>query len=150
MFTERFATPDGKGHFATAEETPPAETPDEQYPFTLTTGRVLFHYHTASMTGRTDTLAGELEEGFVEMNQEDAQSLGVENGERVTVRSARGSIDVPARVGTDVPPGLVFVPFHFARTQANVLTNPAYDPACKMPEFKVCAVDIRRAAAAGG
>jgi formate dehydrogenase alpha subunit len=145
MFAERFNTPDGKGHFVPAEFKPPAELPDEQYPYVLTTGRVIFHYHTASMTKRTDSLASELAEGFVQINPSDAAELEIKDGERVVVRSRRGKIEVRARVSGDIPSGVAFVPFHFAGTRANALTNPAFDPACKMPEFKVCAIDIEKA-----
>ena len=144
MFTETFNTPDGRGHFIPVAYRPPAELPDGEYPFLMTTGRVIFHYHTASMTKRTDKLAGELSEGFVQMNPADAARLDIHEGQRVTLTSRRGKIEVKARITPDVPGGITFVPFHFAQTGANNLTNTAFDPACKMPEFKVCAIKIEK------
>jgi formate dehydrogenase major subunit len=145
MFAESFSTPDGKGHFLPVRYKPPAELPDRRFPYLLTTGRVIFHYHTASMTGRTDSLAGELSDTFIQINPDDAGRMGVADGERVTVISRRGRITVKARVSGDIASGITFVPFHFGNTKANLLTNPAFDPACKMPEFKVCAVNIEPA-----
>jgi formate dehydrogenase major subunit len=144
MFTEKFNTPDGKGHFVPAEFRPPAELPDDEYPFVLSTGRVIFHYHTGSITGRADSLTGELSEAFLQMNPIDAGRLRITDGERVIASSRRGKIGVKARLSDDIPAGVTFVPFHFAGTAANVLTNPAFDPACKMPEFKVCAIKIEK------
>jgi formate dehydrogenase alpha subunit len=144
MFTEKFNTPDGKGHLVPAAFKPPAEIPDEEYPFVLSTGRVIFHYHTGSLTGRADSLKGELSDAFLQINPVDAEGLKIRDGESVQASSRRGTIRVKARLSDEVPPGLTFVPFHFAATAANVLTNPAFDPACKMPEFKVCAIKIEK------
>ena len=145
MFTEKFNTPDGKGHFQPVEYKPPAELSDEDYPYMLTTGRVIFHYHTGSMTRRTDSLHGELPEAFVQIHPEDARELKISNGEEVIVKSRRGQVEVKTRISPDITKGVVFIPFHFNRANANVLTNPAFDPACKMPEFKVCAVNVEKA-----
>lgn len=144
MFTEKFNTPDGKGHFQPVEYKPPAELPDEGYPFILTTGRVIFHYHTGTMTRRTDSLSGELPEAFVQINPKDARSLDIDDGEKVAVKSRRGRLEIKARVSQDIAKGVVFIPFHFDSANANILTNPAFDPACKMPEFKVCAVKLKK------
>jgi formate dehydrogenase major subunit len=142
FFTTKFNTPDGLGHFQLVDYHPPAELPDDEYSYVLTTGRSIFHYHTGTMTRRTPKLNGEVPEGFVQVNPTDAAKEGIRSGDVVTVRTRRGHIDVPARVTTEVPPGLLFVPFHFAEACANVLTNPALDAACKMPEYKVCAAEI--------
>ncbi len=142
MFIAKFNTPDGLGHLQAVQFKPPAELPDEEYPFMLTTGRTIFHYHTGSMTRRTSPLNNEVPSGFVQINPEDATKLGITPGTKVTLRSRRGSVDTNVRITSQVPPGLFFVPFHFAESCANVLTNPALDPACKMPEFKVCAVNV--------
>jgi len=150
MFAEKFNTPDGKGHFLPVEFKPPAESPDDEYPYVLTTGRVIFHYHTGTTTRRTENLNRELSDGFVQMNPADARQLHVQNGEAVKLRSRRGEIIVQTRISTDIPEGVVFVPFHFGKARANVLTNPAFDPACKMPEFKVCAVAIEPLQKNGG
>ena len=140
MFVQKFNTPDGLGHFQAIDFKPPAELPDEEYPYALTTGRILFHYHTGSMTLRTGLLADEVAASFVQVNPADARRQGICDGSRVTLRSRRGSIDTDVRISDDVPAGLLFVPFHFGDSCANVLTNPELDPGCKMPEFKVCAV----------
>jgi formate dehydrogenase major subunit len=144
MFIEKFNTPDGKGHFMPAAFKPPAEGPSEEYPFILSTGRVIFHYHTGSLTGRADSLRGELSEAFLQINPGDARRLEIRDGERVHASSRRGTVELRARISVDVPAGMTFMPFHFAGTAANVLTNPAFDPACKMPEFKVCAIKIEK------
>jgi len=149
MFTEEFNTPDGKGHFQAVEYKPPAEPTDDKYPYILTTGRVIFHYHTGSMTRRTDSLSSEVPEAFVQINPEDAHELRIRDGQEVKVRSRRGELQIKAKVGPETNKGVVFIPFHFDRSNANVLSNPAFDPACKMPEFKVCAVGIEKAGKRG-
>ena len=126
------------------EHQDPAEMPDEEYPFILTTGRNIFHFHTGSMTRRSAKLEQESPEAYVEVNPDDATELGVSDGEQVKVVSRRGEIQTKAWVTDRVPRGLVFAPFHYAEAAANVLTNPAFDPACKMPEFKVCAIKIEK------
>jgi len=142
MFLEKFNTPDGLGHFQGVEYKPPAEVPDEEYPYFLTTGRSIFHYHTGAMTRRTPKLLDEVPRGFVEVNPEDASKAGVKDKDVVTLKTRRGSIEAEARVTDEVPPGLLFVPFHFADSCANVLTIPALDPSAKCAETKVCAVKM--------
>jgi formate dehydrogenase alpha subunit len=137
----------GKGLFHGIAYLSPAENVDEEFPFWFSTGRVFAHYHTGTMTRNSPTLHAEIEEGFIEMNAEDAQKLGVGNGEMVTVSSRRGTVDTKAMVTKRVNQGSVFMPFHFIETCANILTNPAHDPICKIPELKVCAVNIVKAAA---
>ena len=117
---------------------------DPEYPFLLTTGRSLFHFHTGSMTRRTPLLDRELPKPAVEMNPEDAAALGVRSGGRVVVESASGSLEVEARTTDSVPPGTVFFPFHFAEAPANLLTAADLDPRSKIPEFKRTPVRIRR------
>jgi len=145
MFTEKFNTPDGKGCFQPVEYKPPAEVSDDKYPYILTTGRVIFHYHTGSMTRRTDSLSSELPDAFIQIHPEDARELKISNGERVVVKSRRGQLEIKTRISADITRGVVFIPFHFNLANANILTNPAVDPVCKMPEFKVCAVNIEKA-----
>ena len=142
MFLEKFNTPDGLGHFQTVEFKPPAEVPDEEYPYVLTTGRSIFHYHTGTMTRRTSRLNDEVQHGFVEVNPKDAKKAGVRDRDMVALSTRRGSIEVQAKVTDEVPPGLLFIPFHFADSCANVLTNPALDPSCKCAETKVCAASM--------
>jgi formate dehydrogenase alpha subunit len=140
MFGQAFPTADSLAHFQAVEYRPPAELPDAEYPNILNTGRSLFHYHTGTMTRRTDNLNSEVPEGYVEINPEDALRLSIRSRSRIVLETRRGKIEVIAKVTERVPQGSIFVPFHFSESCANVLTNPAADPKCKMPEFKVCAV----------
>ncbi len=140
LHRERFVR--GKGRFHAVEFREPAELPDAEYPLTLTTGRVLYHFHSRTMTGRVEGLQELVPEAYVEINPADAERLGIRDGARVRVVSRRGAIEVRAMVTERVPVGTVFVPFHFGEAAANLLTNPALDPRSKIPEFKVCAVRI--------
>lgn len=132
----------GKGNFAALEFKEPAELPDYDYPLILTTGRIIFHYHTGTMTRRTEILNREVPTGYVEINPRDAEKLGVADGELVLVQSRRGEINIKALVTKRVPEGVIFIPFHYAECAANVLTNPALDPVAKIPEYKACAVRV--------
>ncbi len=138
----------GLGRFAPVDFLPPAELPDDEYPLLLTTGRVLWHYHTGSLTRRAQGLAAIYPEGFIEMHPEDAARLGVASGELVEVSSRRGQVNVKADVTEKIQPGVVFMTFHFAESAANLLTNSAFDPVAKIPEFKACAVKVARLPAA--
>jgi formate dehydrogenase alpha subunit len=132
----------GKGKCHPCEYVPPAEEPDEEYPFRLTTGRVNPHWHTRSMTGRSPTLEREAPHAFVEINPEDAKRLGVRSNWMVRVASRRGEIVLRTRVSDIVPPGTVFIPWHYQEAAANRLTIAALDPDAKIPDLKVCAVRI--------
>lgn len=143
LYMESFTR--GLGRFSPAVYRPPAEAPDDEYPFVLTTGRTYFHWHTGTMTRRTHLLDREERTPFVEINPEDAGRLGVRERDELLVASRRGEISVAARVTAMVVPGVVFIPFHFAEGAANALTNNVLDPESAIPEFKVCAVRIRRA-----
>ena len=142
LHKDRFSR--GLGHFTPVEFKEPAEAPDEEYPFTLTTGRIMFHYHTGSMTRRSEKLDQEVPDGYVEISPEDADRLGIGKSERIRVVSRRGEIETQAWITRRVPPGTVFIPFHFAEAAANVLTNPALDPVAKIPEYKVAAVRVEK------
>ncbi len=132
----------GKGKFHVVQFRPPAEMPDEKYPFTLITGRNLYHYHTGTMTRKSKALHEKLPKNYLEMAGEDAKNLGLTTKEQVRVISQRGEITVEVHITSRVKPGTVFLPFHFAEAAANILTNDAKDPACDIAEVKVCAVDI--------
>jgi formate dehydrogenase alpha subunit len=134
--------PIGKGKFTPCEFREPAETPDAEYPLVLTTGRLLFHYHTGTMTRRSPSLVREIDRAFVEVNPADAGELGIREGDLVKVSSRRGSVEVDAKVTDKVGKGVIFMPFHFAEAAANTLTNSALDPVSKIPEYKVCAARI--------
>jgi formate dehydrogenase alpha subunit len=130
----------GLGRFMPIEHLPPAELPDEQYPFILSTGRVLYHWHGGELTRRARGLLAVYKEALIEVNPEDAIRLKVDG--RVRVTSRRGSIEARAWVTDRVPPGMVFANFHFPETGANELTIAALDPVAKIPEYKVCAVKV--------
>lgn len=132
----------GLGTFITVDFIPPDELPDNEYPFLLTTGRIYFRYHTATMCGRTSVLEREEPEGYVEINPSDAERLGIKDRSKVKVISRRGEIELRANVTDRTPEGSIFIPFHFREARANILTNPATDPEAKIPEYKVCAVRI--------
>jgi predicted molibdopterin-dependent oxidoreductase YjgC len=134
----------GRGVFHALEYRPPAEEPDEDYPYTLTTGRLLFHWHTGTMTRRSETLTDQVNEAYMEINPVDAEALGVMGEDTVRVSSRRGSIELKADVTTRIRPGTVFIPFHYAEAAANRLTINALDPEAKIPEYKVCAVKIEK------
>ena len=142
MFLQKFKTPDGLGHFQAVEFKPPAEVPDEAYPYFLTTGRSIFHYHTGAMTRRTPRLVDEVPRGFVQVNPEDASKEGVKDRDTVVLETRRGSIEAEARITDEVRPGLLFIPIHFPDSCANALTISALDPSAKCAETKVCAVKI--------
>jgi formate dehydrogenase alpha subunit len=134
----------GKGLFHGIAFKPPAEVVDEEYPLWFSTGRVFAHYHTGTMTRNSPTLDAEIKEGFIEVSRDDARELGIKDGETVNVSSRRGSVATKAMVTGRIDKGSVFMPFHFIESCANILTNPAHDPICKIPELKVCAVNVAK------
>ncbi len=134
--------PRGRGRFTTVGYRPSAETPDDEYPFILSTGRQLFQYHTGTMTRRTPAIEAVASRPYVEINPDDAGKLGIRDGQVIKVSSRRGAIEIAARVTEKPLRGMVFIPFHFREAAANVLTNTASDPVCKIPELKVCAIKI--------
>ncbi|MBO6207837.1 MAG: formate dehydrogenase subunit alpha [Lachnospiraceae bacterium] len=134
----------GLGWFYPAEYVPSAELPDEEYPFILMTGRILYHYNTRAMTGKTPGLMEREGHSYIEINTEDAARLGIENGELIRATSRRGTIKTTARVGDKVSPRETWMPFHFPDGNANVLTNAALDKYARIPEYKVCAIRIEK------
>ncbi len=146
LHTQKFLTSSGKARFVPLEYKPSVEIPDEQYPLILTTERSLYHYHTGTMTRRVDGLNMLRDRELVEMNPQDANTLGVIDGETVRVVSRRGEVTARAKVTENSPPGVVSMTFHFAESPTNVLTNPVLDPVAKIPELKVCVVRIERMA----
>ncbi len=134
----------GLGHFDPREYMPPAEAPDEEYPFLLTTGRVGPQFHTGTMTRKVPLLEREAPKSLLEMNPNDARRLRVKEGNTVAVESRRGELTLPVHVTPDVPEGSVFGTFHFSEGNINELTICALDPVAKIPEYKSCAVSIRR------
>lgn len=135
----------GLGLFHAIDYIPPAELPDAEYPLLLTTGRVLYHYHTGTMTRLARGTMERCPESLVEINPQDAQKLGIENGKTVVVTSRRGTVRAKAKLTDRSPEGVVFMNFHFREAAVNLLTNPALDPVAKSPEYKVCAVKVAAA-----
>lgn len=145
LFGDGFPTPGGRGKLVPAAVLPPDELPDADFPMILSTGRLLEHWHTGSMTRRS-TVLDAIEPGpTVQLHPSDLRRLGVAPGGRVRVSTRRGSIELDARSDRDVSPGLMFIPFCFVEAAANLLTNPALDPFGKIPEFKFCAARIEPA-----
>ncbi len=136
----------GKGVFHGIDWIPPAEQADDEYPLYLTTGRVLYHYHTGTMTMKSEGLNERVPEGFVEISATDAERFRVEDGTLADIASRRGKITTRIAVSDTAVAGTVFIPFHFAQAAANRLTNAALDPISGIPEFKVCAVRLSKAA----
>lgn len=132
----------GKGMFHAIDHSPPAELTDEEYPYILTTGRLLYHYHTGTMTMKTQGLNMLSPECFVEISAGDAEKLGLDTGSMVDVSSRRGKISAKLQVSSKAVEGTIFIPFHFAKAAANELTNAKLDPTAKIPEFKVCAIKL--------
>jgi predicted molibdopterin-dependent oxidoreductase YjgC len=134
----------GKGKFHAVEYRESAELPDRNYPLILTTGRVLYQFHTGTMTRKAECLESVAGAPFVEINTEDARKLGIAEGDMVRLSSRRGQTQAKALVGAMVDKGVVFMPFHFREAAVNLLTNDALDPVAKIPEFKVCAVALEK------
>jgi len=135
----------GKGKFHGIEYKDPAEMPDKEYPFFLTTGRMFAHFHTGTMTRISPHLDVEQTTGYVTINPKDAEVLAVEEGEVLVLSSRRGQIEAPAKISDSVMPGTLFLPIHFGENPTNVLTNAeAVDPLAKIPEFKVSTIKVEK------
>jgi len=144
VFNNGFPTGDGRGRIVPADLRVPDEVPDEDYPMVLTTGRVLEHWHTGAMTRRADVLDDIEPEGFAAMNPREIERQGLQPGDMISVATRRGTIEALLRADRDVADGMVFIPFCFNESPANVLTNPMLDPYGKIPEFKYCAARVER------
>jgi formate dehydrogenase alpha subunit len=143
LHKDRFSR--GRGLFHAIEFIPPAELPDDKYPLILSTGRVLYHYHTGTMTRKSQGPSERCPESLVEINPVDARRLGIEEGQFVKVTSRRGTLSAKARLTDRSAQGTIFMNFHFREAAVNLLTNPALDPIGKIPEYKVCAVKVEAA-----
>ena len=136
----------GKGMFHAIDYIPPTEQIDKEYPIYLTTGRLLYQYHTGTMSMKTDDLNERAPESFVEISLQDANKFDIKDGSMINIASRRGNINARAKVSGKAVPGTVFIPFHYAKAAANKLTNAALDPISGIPEYKVCAVKLSKAA----
>jgi predicted molibdopterin-dependent oxidoreductase YjgC len=142
LFADTF--PSGRGRFFPLEHVPVAEETDDEYPFILTTGRLLEHWHGGTMTRRSQ-LDALYPQALVDMHEIDAARGGFKTGDVVRVESRRGSVVLRVNVSPKTHPGVVFIPMHFAEAAANLLTIDALDPQAKIPEFKACAVRVMAA-----
>ncbi|MCG8335811.1 MAG: nitrate reductase [Proteobacteria bacterium] len=139
-----YGKPDGRAMIWMRPYKGAAEEPDANYPFVLTTGRVIDHWHTGTMTMKVPELKKSFPSAYVEVNDKDAKKLKIRNGDTIRLTTRRGTMDFPARVSDVCNPGLVFVPFHYADKMINDLTLDAIDPGSKQPEYKICAVKIQK------
>jgi predicted molibdopterin-dependent oxidoreductase YjgC len=144
MFLHKGKFAKGKGDLTPMTYKPSAEEPDSDWPMRLSTGRMLQHFHTGTMTRRSDILDAIVKHGEVEVHPDDADKLGVTSGDKVKVSTRRGQIETFVNVVERVAQGSIFVPFHFEEAPANILTNDALDPIAKIPEYKVCAARLEK------
>jgi formate dehydrogenase major subunit len=142
LYSDGFTTESGRGQIEGVRHQPPKETPDEEYPLILTTGRIIEHYNTGTMSRRSETLNRVEPENFVDVHPNDAERYGIEDGDYVTLRSRRGEIEVEARVTDDTKEGTVWTTPHFADAAGNRLTNDVLDERAKIPEYKAAAAEI--------
>jgi formate dehydrogenase major subunit len=144
IFATGFPTDSGRGKLVPARVTPPDEIPDDEYPMVLSTGRVLEHWHTGSMTRRAGVLDDLEPEAVAFMSPKELRRQGLRLGDYIKLETRRGIVEVKVRSDSDVPENMVFMPFCYAEAAANLLTNPALDPFGKIPEFKFCAARVSR------
>jgi formate dehydrogenase alpha subunit len=142
LHREQFTS--GKGNFSAIDYIPPAETADDEYPMFLTTGRLLYQYHTGTMTMKTGGLNEIAPDCFVEISSQDAGKYEMQDGSMVEIASRRGNIQARIKISSKAVSGTVFLPFHYAMAAANRLTNAALDPISGIPEYKVCAVKLTK------
>lgn len=144
LYLESFNTPTGKGKLFPVDYTPQNERVSVEYPFMLNSGRLLYHYHTATMTRKTKVLREFVNEAFVLMHPNDALKFGFENGNRVKIASRRGELETFVRVSDEVLEGELFMPWHFTEAQVNRLTRDELDPYSRIAPFKLSAVNVAK------
>ena len=144
LHSQQFSS--GKGKFHAIEWIPPDEQTDDDYPLALTTGRLLYQYHTGTMTMKSEGLNERAPEAYIEVSRKDAAKYDLTDGATANIASRRGKIRVRVKVSAKAVDGTVFIPFHYAQAAANKLTNGALDKVSGIPEYKVCAVKIDQAA----
>jgi formate dehydrogenase major subunit len=148
IFYQGFPTDNGRAKIVPANIRPPDEVPDMDFPMVLSTGRVLEHWHTGSMTRRAGVLDALEPEAVAFMAPKELYNLGLQPGDLMKLETRRGAVEVKVRSDRDVPLNMVFMPFCYAEAAANLLTNPALDPMGKIPEFKFCACRVEPVAEA--
>ncbi len=146
----QFATPDGRARFIVCEHLPPKEMPTLLFPLTLTTGRLASQWHTMTRTGKIPKLSKQATTPYVELHPADAANHAITEGDQIVVESMRGKVTVQAKISDSIRSGVIFMPFHWGELHstnaaANLITNDAYDPISKEPEYKACAVRIAKA-----
>jgi formate dehydrogenase major subunit len=142
VFDKGFPRPGGFAKLVATKLQPPDEVPDAEFPFFLSTGRQLEHWHTGSMTRRAVVLDAIEPSAVAQLSRGTIQKLGIEPGDMVRVTTRRGTVELAARQDDAVPDGVVFIPFAYVEAAANLLTNPKLDPFGKIPEFKFCAAKV--------
>ena len=142
IFYAGFPTSSGRARMVPANVLPPDELPDDAFPMVLSTGRVLEHWHTGTMTRRAPVLDAIEPEAMAFMSPKDLWRLRIQPGDVIRLETRRGAVEVKVRSDRDVPENMVFMPFCYAEAAANLLTNPALDPFGKIPEFKFCAARV--------
>ena len=142
IFGDGFPTDSGRGKLVPCDILPPDETPDEEYPLVLTTGRLLEHWHTGAMTRRASVLDTLEPEPHVHVSPGDLARGNLAAGNRVRIATRRGTVELATRSDPGVPDGVIFLPFCYVEAPANMLTNPALDPFGKIPELKFCAARL--------
>ena len=147
IFTEHFPTPSGRARIVPASVSPPDEVPDSEFPMVLSTGRVLEHWHTGSMTRRAAALDALEPAAIALLSPQELRRRGIASGSFIRVETRRGAVEILARADHDVPANMIFIPFCYAEAAANLLTNAALDPFGKIPEFKFCAARLAPAGA---
>jgi formate dehydrogenase major subunit len=145
VFDKGFPRPNGMARLVTAKLTPPDETPDHDYPFILTTGRQLEHWHTGAMTRRASVLDALEPAAIAAVSRGTLEKLRLKAGDMLRVTTRRGEVELASRQDDAIPDGVVFIPFAYVEAAANILTNPALDPFGKIPEFKFCAAKVEAA-----
>ena len=146
VFDKGFPRPGGFGKLVAAKLQPPDETPDDEYPFILTTGRQLEHWHTGAMTRRATVLDALEPAAVASVSRGTIAKLGINPGDMIRVSTRRGTVELNSRQDDAIPDGVVFIPFAFVEAAANLLTNPKLDPFGKIPEFKFCAAKVEAVA----
>ena len=142
VFDKGFPRPGGFGKLVAAKLKPPDEQTDAEFPFILTTGRQLEHWHTGAMTRRASTLDALEPSAVASVSRGTLAKLGIKPGDPIRVSTRRGVVELAARQDDAIPDGVVFIPFAYVEAAANILTNPALDPFGKIPEFKYCAARV--------
>ena len=144
LFLERFNTESGKAKIFPVEYAVQSETPNKEFPFVLNSGRLLYQYHSATMSRKSDVLNAYANEAYILINPEDAEMLEIQHGDKVRVSSKRGSLKTTAHISDEVLKGETFMPWHFHEAAVNALTRSEIDPMSKIAPFKYSVVKVER------